>query len=299
MNFRHLKFFVATAESGQVSRAATQLSISQSAVTSAIKELEAELDVPLFSRSSQGMEMTEAGRDFLASAREILEKLDQARRAAYKRSPVSGTISIAATYTVIGYFLPPHLDRLAQLLPNLKIQITELNRESIEEGLLSNRFDLAVVLTSNLANPELESKTLLRSPRRLWAANGHEFIRRGRATFEEVAREDYIMLTVDEAAHTTMRYWSQSPYLPSVTLRTSSVEAVRSMVANGQGVTILSDMVYRPWSLEGKRIGTASTDHEIPSMDVGLAWRKGVELSNPVSSVRDYFEQTLLAPMQY
>ena len=61
MNFRHLKFFVATAESGQVSRAATQLSISQSAVTSAIKELEADLGTQLFVRSSQGMEMTEAG----------------------------------------------------------------------------------------------------------------------------------------------------------------------------------------------------------------------------------------------
>ena len=158
MNFRHLKFFVATAESGQVSRAATQLSISQSAVTSAIKDLEAELGTALFHRTASGMEMTEAGRDFLASSREILEKLEQARRVAQKQSPVKGTISIAATYTVIGYFLPPHLDRLKQLFPNLDIRISELNRESIEEGLLSNRFDIAVVLTSNISNLELETK---------------------------------------------------------------------------------------------------------------------------------------------
>ena len=117
MNFRHLKFFVATAESGQVSRAATQLSISQSAVTSAIKDLEAELGTALFHRTASGMEMTEAGRDFLASSREILEKLEQARRVAQKQSPVKGTISIAATYTVIGYFLPQHLDRLKQMFP--------------------------------------------------------------------------------------------------------------------------------------------------------------------------------------
>ena len=296
MNFRHLKFFVATAESGQVSRAATQLSISQSAVTSAIKELEVELGAPLFFRTAQGMEMTEAGLDFLASSREILDKLDQAKRVAQKQSPAKGTISIAATYTVIGYFLPPHLDRLHQMFPNLDIRISELNRESIEEGLLSNRFDLAVALTSNIANPELETQTLLKSSRRLWAANGHPFIRNGKATFEEISQEDYIMLTVDEAAHTTMRYWSASAHQPKVTLRTSSVEAVRSMVANGQGVSILSDMVYRPWSLEGRRIGTAVTDHEIPSMDVGLAWRKGVELSTPTTSVVEYFKQSYLAP---
>ncbi|WP_299880429.1 LysR substrate-binding domain-containing protein [uncultured Sulfitobacter sp.] len=296
MNFRHLKFFVATAESGQVSRAANELSISQSAVTSAIKELEAELGAPLFTRSAQGMEMTEAGRDFLASSREILEKLDQARRVAQKQSPVKGTISIAATYTVIGYFLPYHLNRLKQLYPNLEIRLSELNRESIEEGLLSNRFDLAVVLTSNLNNPEIETQTLLRSPRRLWAANGHRFIRQGTATFEEISREDYIMLTVDEAAHTTMRYWNLNTYQPNVTLRTASVEAVRSMVANGQGITILSDMVYRPWSLEGKRIGTAATDQEIPSMDVGLAWRKGADLPQSTIKIADYFRESFLSP---
>lgn len=296
MNFRHLKFFVATAESGQVSRAATQLSISQSAVTSAIKELEAELGASLFFRTAQGMEMTEAGRDFLASSREILEKVDLAKRIAQKQSPAKGSISIAATYTVIGYFLPPHLDRLKHIYPNLDIRISELNRESIEEGLLSNRFDLAVVLTSNISNPELETKTLLKSSRRLWAANSHKFIREGKATFEDISREDYIMLTVDEAAHTTMQYWSLSAVQPNVTLRTSSVEAVRSMVANGQGVTILSDMVYRPWSLEGRRIGTAVTDHEIPTMDIGLAWRKGVELPKSVASVIEYFNRSYLEP---
>lgn len=299
MNFRHLNFFVATAESGQVSRAASQLSISQSAVTSAIKELENELGTPLFRRSAQGMEMTEAGRDFLASSRDILEKIDRAKRVAQKQSPVTGVISLAATYTVIGYFLPFHLDRLNQMFPNLDIRISELNRESIEEGILSNRFDLAVVLTSNLANPEIETETLLRSTRRLWAANSHKFIRKGKATFEEISKEDYIMLTVDEAAHTTMRYWSLNAHQPRVKLRTSSVEAVRSMVANGQGVTILSDMVYRPWSLEGKRIGTATTDQDIPSMDVGLAWQKGVELSQPVASLVDYFKQSHLSPKSH
>ena len=299
MNLRHLKYFVATAESGQVSRAATLLSISQSSVTGAIRDLEAELGADLFVRSAHGMELTDAGREFLASAREILEKLDEAKKLTQRHSTVSGVISLAATYTVIGYFLPYHLDRLAQIHPGLEIRLSELNRESIEEGLLSNRFDMAVVLTSNINNPELESEPLLRSTRRLWVPNNHPFQRKGKATFEEIAEEEYIMLTVDEAAHTTMKYWSLTNYQPKVRLRTSSVEAVRSMVANGQGVTILSDMVYRPWSLEGKRIGTATTDRDIPSMDVGLAWRRGVEFERPVSILHDYFKDYYALPQTY
>lgn len=296
MNLRHLKYFVATAESGQVSRAASALAIAQSSVTSAIKELEASLGAVLFVRSSLGMELTEAGREFLAASREILEKVDEAQNLTKRKSGVSGEITLAATYTVMGYFLPFHLDRIARLHPGLKIQITELGRESIEESLLTNRLDLAVLLTSNLSNPEIESETLMRSVRRVWVPSGHRFLARGKTTFEEISQEDYIMLTIDESASTTMKYWSRTNVRPKTILRTSSVEAVRSMVANGRGVTILSDVVYRPWSLETKRIETVSTDIDIPSMDLGIAWRKGREFSPATAALVDYFKQSFAAP---
>lgn len=296
MNLRHLKYFVATAETGQVSRAANALSISQSSVTGAIKDLELSLDTELFHRSAQGMELTDTGREFLGSCKEILEKVEEASKLTRRKSELTGSISIAATYTVMGYFLPYHLNRLSQLHPGLHVTMHELNRESIEEGLMSNRIDIAVALTSNMNNPDLEAETLMRSPRRLWVPNGHRFARSGKATFEEIAQEDYIMLTVDEAAHTTMKYWSTTNYVPNTKLRTSSVEAVRSMVANGQGVTILSDMVYRPWSLEGKRLETAATDVLTPSMDVGLAWSRTVQFTEPMQVLREYFRQSFMSP---
>ena len=296
MNLRHLKYFVATAESGQVSRAANVLAISQSSVTGAIKELEAIVDAELFVRTSHGMELTDSGREFLAASREILEKVEEAKKLTKRRSAVSGQITLAATYTVLGYFLPFHIDRLARLHPGLDIQISELNRESIEDGLLANRFDLAVLLTSNLSNPCLESETLLKSTRRLWVPNGHRFLQSGKASIKEIAQEHYIMLTVDEAAHTTMKYWSKTNYRPNTKLRTSSVEACRSMVANGQGVAILSDMVYRPWSLEGRRLETVSTDIEIPTMDVGIAWRSGAEFTPAMRLLVDYFKSSFVSP---
>lgn len=296
MNLRHLKYFVATAESGQVSRAASLMSISQSAITGAIKELEAALGAELFHRSSQGMDLTDAGRDFLASAREILEKVEEARNLTRRRSGVAGRLSIAATYTVIGYFLPYHLDRLSRTHPGLAIEVRELTRASIEDGLMAGRIDMAVVLTSNIANPELEQETLMKSERRLWVPSGHPFLAYGRASFRDIAGQDYIMLTVDEAAQTAMKYWGRTPYRPRVRLRTSSVEAARSMVANGQGVTILSDMVYRPWSLEGKRLETLPTDADIPTMNVGLAWRKGADFTPAMNLLRDYFRQCFVTP---
>lgn len=296
MNLRHLKYFVATAETGQVSRAAAVLSISQSSVTSAIRELETIIGAELFIRTSQGMDLTNAGREFLTSSYDILQKVEDAKRITHRSAGISGTISLAASYTVLGYFLPYHLDRLAHLYPDLTIQPYELNRDNIEEGLLANRFDIAVLLTSNLINADLRAETLLRSPRRLWVPNGHPFAREDKVSFADIAEEDYIMLTVDEAAHTTMKYWALTDYQPKVKLRTSSVEAVRSMIANGRGVTILSDMVHRPWSLEGKRISTVQCDTEPPTMDVGLAWRQGKEFSPALRALYAYFQQVFISP---
>ncbi|MBB1208508.1 LysR family transcriptional regulator, partial [Klebsiella pneumoniae] len=89
---------------------------------------------------------------------------------------------------------------------------------------------------------------------------------------------------------------SETPFRPDVRLRTSSVEAVRSMVANGGGVAVLSDMVYRPWSLEGRRIETIQLKDPIPPMNVGLAWRKGADITGPMRAVRDYFRHAYAVP---
>lgn len=296
MNFRQVKYFVATAELGQVSRAAVELSISQSAITTAIKELEAEVGTRLFDRTTQGMELTQSGRRFLETSYRLLATIEEALHPGATDEEVSGTLSVAATYTVLGYFLPQHLERLERRYPNVEIHLYEQSREMIEDGLVTNRFDMAMLLTSNVNNPELTTETLLSSQRRLWVPANHHLLDCESVGFKEIAEEPYIMLTVDEAAHTALRYWSASAYQPSIRLRTSSVEAVRSIVANGQGVAILSDMVYRPWSLEGKRIETIVPAEDIPPMNVGLAWRKGVTMTPPMKLFRDYFSDQYQTP---
>ncbi|AUT45334.1 LysR family transcriptional regulator [Achromobacter sp. AONIH1] len=295
ITLRQLKYFVAAAELGQISQAAIQLAISQSAVTSAIRELEETVGAALFERGAHGVTLTHSGRGFLNHAYNILSSVDEALRMPSAAEDVSGRLLLAASYTVIGYFLPYHLQRLSQQYPQLDIQLHELNRSAIEEGLIANRYDMAVLLTSNVANPDLAVEHFFGSPRRLWLPARHPLLERDTVTLEDVAREPFIMLTVDEAAYTALRYWNETPFKPDVRLRTSSVEAVRSMVANGSGVAVLSDMVYRPWSLEGRRIETIQLKDPIPPMNVGLAWRKGAEISPAMRAVREYFRHAYTA----
>jgi DNA-binding transcriptional LysR family regulator len=152
---------------------------------------------------------------------------------------------------------------------------------------------MAVMLVSNLrAHRKIGSQILLPSQRRLWLPTGHPLMQAREIRLSDVAGEPYIMLTVDEAEETAMRYWRRARAKPNVIVRTSSVEAVRTTVASGMGVTILSDMVYRPWSLEGERIEVRNLADAIPSMDVGLAWPLARELSAAAQEFRNFLQMS-------
>lgn len=293
-SLKQIRYFVAAADTGQVSQAAVELNVSQSAVTAAIKQLESGLQVRLFERHSNGVSLSHQGHRFLQHARNILAAVDEAARASQDaRSDVAGSLKVGVTYTVAGYFLPSHLNRFQRSFPKVAVALREAPRSEIERALEAGDLDLAVLLTSNLENVEaLEFETLIRSRRHLWLSLEHPLLRAERITLEQVAMEPYIMLTVDEAADTAQRYWEQTPFRPREIFRTSSVEAVRSMVAAGMGVTVLSDMVYRPWSLEGQRIETRSLEDRVPSMDAGVAWRRDARLAPPARAFLDYMSRT-------
>ena len=289
-SLKQVRYFVAAAEAGQISQAAIELNVSQSAVTAAVKQLEAMLQVSLFERHSNGVSLSYDGHRFLQHARHILAAVNEAVRASQStHTEVAGRLKIGVTYTVAGYFLPPHLGRFTRSFPEVQIELHEAPRSKIEQSLSKGALDLGVLLTANLRNrASLESLTLFRSQRRLWLPVEHPLLQADSLSLAEVAQEPYIMLTVDEAGQTAQRYWRKTEHRPRVIFRTSSVEAVRSMVAAGMGITVLSDMVYRPWSLEGQRIETRSLIDSVPSMDVGLAWKRGAKLSPAANVFREF-----------
>lgn len=276
LTLKQLRYFLAAAESGQISLAAMELNISQSAITTAIQGLEAQLGVRLLDRSPQGVVPTIEGARFLNHARNITAAVEDAERLPLGEGRrMTGRLRLGTTYTVAGYYMSRHYARFRRAYPDIAVEMVEWPRMAVEEGLATGGLDMAVMLVSNLTNRAgLEQETLMRSRRRLWLSTDHPLLSADRISLADVAAQPYVMLTVDEAKDTAGRYWARAGLEPQVTFATSSVEAVRSMVASGMGVTILSDMVYRPWSLEGQRIELRSVMEEIPSMDVGLAWCK-------------------------
>ena len=294
-SLRQLRYFIAAARSGQISRAAREVNISQSAITAAIKQLEDIVGCDLFLRHANGVKLTHNGTIFLHHANRILATVDEAVRAPLNtQSSLEGSLRLAMTYTVAGYYLPAYLERFSRAYPNIVLQPLEATRPEIEAGLVAGAYDIAVLLTSNIADQEgLGYETLIRSQRRLWVSTSHGLLDRDEIHLSDLVLEPYIMLTVDEAANSAQRYWNRAGSRPNTFMRTSSVEAVRSMVASGMGITILSDMVYRPWSLEGLRVEAVSLASPVPTMDVGLAWAFNAELSDPAKAFAGFLRTTL------
>jgi DNA-binding transcriptional LysR family regulator len=277
---RQIQYFIAVAEQGSVTRAAQNLSISQSSVTEALKELETDLGVELFDRHPRGLTITHNGHQFLRHATKILSSVSDARSSfSGKQNQISGKLNIGVTSLVAGYVLSDLLARYRRACPGVEVSAIEDNGAYLEHLLVGGELDVAVMVISNLRDRmALQAEILETSPYRLWLPMGHPLVSADIISVADIGREPLIMLTVDEIEENTGKLLSALGARPHVAFRTRSVEAVRSLVATGAGVALLPDLVYRPWSLEGDRIESRDVSGSLPVVQVGMVWRKGSSL---------------------
>lgn len=296
---RQLQYFVAVAEQGSVTRAAQNLSISQSSVTEALKELESDLGVQLFDRHPRGLSITHNGHQFLRHATKILSTVSDARTSfSGQQSASGGKLNIGVTSLVAGYVLSDLLARYRRACPDVEVSAIEDNGGYLEHLLIGGELDVAVMVISNLRDRmALQAEILETSPYRLWLPMGHPLVSADIISVADISREPLIMLTIDEIEENTGKLLSALGARPHVAFRTRSVEAVRSLVATGAGVALLPDLVYRPWSLEGDRIESRDVSGALPVVQVGMVWRKGSSLPQ---AARDFvgIAETLRAGRQ-
>ncbi|MBP6020125.1 MAG: LysR family transcriptional regulator [Burkholderiaceae bacterium] len=290
VTLRQFRYFIAAATAGQFSAAAISEHVSQSAITSAVQSLESQLKVKLFQRLPHGVVLTPEGQVFFHHARHVQDAVNDAmRHASLLPQTASGVIRLAATYTVLGYFLPDLLSRYKRSYPQVEIDLVDMDRATMEQALVEGSIDLGVGLLSNISSlDDYGHKVLVRSRRRAWMAASHPLARLSTVTLTELAQCPYIMLTVDDADTAAQRHWAALGCSLNVAMRTGSLEALRGLVAHGFGVSVLSDLVYRPWSLEGKKIMAIPIAEAVAPMDVGLLWPKNQEPTGLAHGFRQF-----------
>ncbi|GGL76797.1 LysR family transcriptional regulator [Wenxinia marina] len=278
---KQARYFVGVAEYGTVSRAAAELSISQSAVTEALKDLEARLGVRLMERRHRGMELTYHGHVFLRHAKAILTEAANAEMTLSGRDNVgTGTLALGVTSMTSGYVLSDLLSRFRRAQPGVEVTAVEDTGEYLEHLLIGGELDLALMVVPAAQDRQgLHTEILAVSPYRLWLPLGHPLTQKESIALQDLVGEPHIVLDIDEMRAEALRLMSSFADKPRVAFRTRSVEAVRSLCASGAGIALLPDLIYRPWSLEGDRIESRDVSGTLPVVQVGLVWRRGARIT--------------------
>ena len=281
ISIRAPQYFSAVAGTGSISAAMQSLNVSQAAVTEAIQRLEAHLGALLFRRHARGMALTHAGHEFLRHSQLILNAVTDAEAAlAVRPDALVGDLSIGVVSPLTGYYLPGLLERYRRSFPKVSVRVTEESEAMIEHQVINGEIDVALTLTSHLENPQgFHRLPLASSPWRLWLAAGHRLAGGDAVGLCDLKNEAVINLRNDELERTAGDLWRRAGVRPRVTVKTRSVEAARSLVATGNGIAVLPEVLFRPWSIEGLRLVAQPLSDEPTPLELGLIWCRGAQAS--------------------
>lgn len=166
MEFRHLRYFVAVAELGHISRAAEAVGIQQPPLSQQIKALERQLGVALFKRHPKGVTLTDAGQALLVDARRILDGVAAAEERMQRIARgLGGVLAVGFTSSVAAHAFTPKLLRSCRRnFPGIGLQLSEANAAELIERVGDGKLHCAL-LRVPVARPQgVTFETLLSEP---------------------------------------------------------------------------------------------------------------------------------------
>lgn len=253
MTLEQLRIFVAVAERQHVTQAARALNLAQSAASHAIAALEARHETRLFDRIGRRVELTEAGRAFLEEARALLARAEAAELVLGEFSTLKrGTLSVQASQTIAGYWLPRHLVAFRRAHPQIQIRLTIGNTAQVAAAVESGTAELGFV-EGAVESARLVSKPVARDQLVVVVGPEHPWAGRDRLRPAALAAGDWVLREPGSGTRSVfeeaLARFGLEPSALRVVLELPSNEAVRAAVEAGLGSTALSASVAAP-SLE-------------------------------------------------
>ena len=260
MELRHLRYFVAVAEEGHITRAAERLGIQQPPLSHQIRALERELGVQLFRRLPRGVELTEAGRSFIEDARAALARVGQGVEAAKRAARgEQGHLRLAVPPTAPFHpFVPQVILAFREAYPLVSLTMEENLRMETMEQLRGGQMDVAFLRASIAAPEGLVVHPLLEEPMVAALPSGHPLARSAPSQdaalpLRALAGEAFIAYARQQgpALYEAMAAAClQAGFSPQLGQEAPRISTALSLVATGFGVTLVPASMRR-MALEG------------------------------------------------
>lgn len=290
---RHIRAFLAVAESGSTAGAARALHLSQPSVSVAVKELEEILGQPLFQRlPAKGLVLTSFGQRKLPEARRLAAGL-----AAFEQVPQAG--DSPAGHVAFGYFttlgpqyVPAILQRMAKLYPAVKVTPVEADLDEMNHLLEAGRIEMALSYDVEIG-PRIETETVAElAPYALLPAR-HPLAAKPEVTAAELAREPFILVDLPLSRDFLLSVFRAEGIEPRIAHRTRSLEMVLGLVANGLGASVLVTRPATDRAYDGKRIVRRKLKGSRVRQKVILAWPDWAQPTAPAAALAEIIRAEL------
>lgn len=277
MELRHLRSFLAVAETLNVSRAAERLRLSQPALSRQVQELELGLEVTLFSREKGRVALTEAGRALIEHARELLARADNA--ASHVQAIARGecaTVEVGYAPSLAVQLLPLVLERLAQSHPGMNLRMHDLSSDEMNAGLKAGTLHLAYTVGAGIIpEPGLVKETLVSYPVCVAMSRNHAWARRKSISLTDLAGAP--LLGYARSAYPEYPRWVEA-ILATVKSRPrfagefDSVSSLLLRLEAGTGVSLVPESFS---CHAAERIVLKPLTPEPAPLDLVMCWKRG------------------------
>jgi DNA-binding transcriptional LysR family regulator len=239
-SLRRLRVYEAVARHRSFSRAASELHLTQPAVSMQVRQLEDEVGVPLYEQMGRRIDITAAGREVADCARAVMLRLREAEEAlAQLTGAGGGEISISAVSTA-KYHVPMLLAEFRRKYPEVRVRLSVSNREQVVRDLTENSVDLAIMGTPPRGLDTI-AVPFARHPIAIIAAPAHPLARGKRLPLARLAGETFLIRERGSGTRSAMeRVFRERRFHPRETIEMSSNETIKQAVMAGMGVSFLS-----------------------------------------------------------
>ncbi len=284
MLFRQMECFLAVARLGNLSRAAEEMFLTQPTLTARLKGLEEEVGDQLFVRTSRGMRLTEAGREFMPYAERAIGSFEEGKRQVAELQDASGgQLVLGASPGVGTYALPGLLERFTAAYPRVSISVRTGHSEAILEMTLREEVQLG--LTRSMKHPEIESLTLYEDELVLVVDPDHRFTGGGSANIAEVGEEQLIFFDHDSSYYEqTHSMFREASIRELKTMEVDNIEAAKRMVEHRLGVAFLPRTAVVRSVAAGNLVLVAVEDAPEMSRAMAALKRRDVPETGPVAA---------------
>lgn len=238
--FRQLEVFEAIARLGSFTRASEELHLTQPTVSMQMKKLTDVVGVPLFEQVGRRIHLTDAGKELVATAREIMQSLERCDMSiAEMRGLKKGKLRLAVVSTA-KYFAPRILGEFSRQHPGVEVALKVTNRQRVLERAAENLDDL-YILSQPASHLELVARPFMENPLVVMAHPEHPLCNSRNISLGSIAKEPFLMREIGSGTRLTVEHiFASHGIKPNIRMELGSNEAIKQAIVAGLGISVLS-----------------------------------------------------------